>query len=103
MSRPKLKVGAGNGHLRRLAQTAQKLAQHQAQAAELLEAIPVVSYYRRPGVDTAERETKHCYHRSKPGPRYLVKGNVYEIAVIAAPRTVVARAADCTTTLPDLE
>ena len=67
MSRPKLKVGAGNGHLRRLAQTAQKLAQHQAQAAELLEAIltleivtgmksdhvPIVIYYRRPAANRA--------------------------------------------------
>jgi hypothetical protein len=59
--------GAGNGHLQRLAQTAQKLAQHQAQAAELLETIltleivtgmksdhgPVVSYYRRPAANRA--------------------------------------------------
>ena len=63
--------GAGNGHLQRLAQTAQKLAQHQAQAAELLETIltleivtgmksdygPVVSYYRRPA---ANRASLHC-------------------------------------------
>ena len=62
--------GAGNGHLQRLAQTAQKLAQHQAQAAELLEAILTLEIVTGMKSDHGPRRQLLSQTRSKPGPRY---------------------------------